>query len=229
MMFASSVERLSVIAPTPSSSLSAVTNTVEEVPAPPASALIVPRCTSSTEFSRTVDFYVDTTAPTFTTAFDESTVNEFRQGQSGFTLTGSLVDPDVEAIRAAGIDIDQSDNLVQLFSANIMPYKAVHPATDGTVSTDITLLPSAVQSHRFLGTDAAGNIGRRVESMWFRESQPYVLGATDARVAAPGEQVTMSFTTRNADRFGQMRVEAYFNPQTFARLDGGDADSESEE
>ena len=25
------------------------------------------------------------------------------------------------------------------------------------------------------------------------------------------------------------RVEAYFNPQTFARLDGGDADSESEE
>lgn len=168
---------------------------------------------SGTEFSRTVDFYVDTTAPTFTTAFDESTVNEFRQGQSGFTLTGSLVDPDVEAIRAAGIDIDQSDNLVQLFSANIMPYKAVHPATDGTVSTDITLLPSAVQSHRFLGTDAAGNIGRRVESMWFRESQPYVLGATDARVAAPGEQVTMSFTTRNADRFGQMRVEAYFNPR----------------
>ncbi|MBN8423860.1 S8 family serine peptidase [Microbacterium esteraromaticum] len=165
------------------------------------------------EFSRTVDFYVDVTAPQFTAAYETDSVHEFTQGQSSFPLTGSLVDGDVETIRAAGIDIDQSDSSIQLFSAQIMPYKSIAPAADGGFSTDIGLLPSAVQSHRFLGVDAAGNIGGRIQTMWFKDTQAYVLGDADKTSARVGDTVTMSFTTHNASDFGEMRFEAYFQPR----------------
>lgn len=168
---------------------------------------------SGTEYSRTADLFVDNTAPTYSTSFDDKPVNEFAQGQATFALTGTVVDGETEKIRAAGIDIDQSDNAVQLFAATIMSYKTIHPGTDGGFSTDVPMLPSPVQSHRFLATDAAGNIGGRTETMWFKDTQSYVVGSADTRAARVGESVTMSFTTNNATEFGEMRLEAYFLPR----------------
>lgn len=171
---------------------------------------------NGTEYSRTTDFYVDNTAPEFTSSLEHGSINEFSQGQASFPLSGTLVDGEIDEIRAAGIDVDQSDNALQLFAATVRPYKTIHPDSAGAFAIDVALLPSAVQSHRFLGTDAAGNIAARTETMWFKDTQPYVVGSADATTARVGDTVTMSFTTRNATDFGEMRFEAYFRERDTA-------------
>ncbi|QKJ18890.1 S8 family serine peptidase [Microbacterium hominis] len=174
---------------------------------------------SGSTSERTADFYVDNTAPVFATNFGEGaitgadSVHEFTNGQSSFALSGTLIDGDVEAIRAAGIDIDQSDNRIQLFSATINPTKTISAAADGTFATPVNLLASPVQSHRFLGMDAAGNLGDRVETWWFRDTQPYVVGSADKKAARVGESVITSFSTSNAAQFATMRIEVLYNPR----------------
>ncbi|MDN4472912.1 S8 family serine peptidase [Demequina zhanjiangensis] len=164
-------------------------------------------------FESTADFYVDNTAPEFTTNLEDDGIYEFANGQSSFALNGSLVDGEVEAIRAAGIDVDQSDNTVQFFSTMTLPTGSTHADETGAFAADVPLYWSPVQSHRFLGMDAAGNIGGLVQSMWFKETQAYVVGRASATEAREGDTVTMSFTTNGADRFGSMTLTAYYNPR----------------
>lgn len=168
---------------------------------------------SGTRVSSTRDFYVDSTAPVFITNLDATPVHEFTTGQKTFPLSGTLVDGETEAIRAAGIDIDQSANTIYFFSTFIAPTMSIHSAADGSFGYDVALLPSPVQSHRFLGVDAAGNIGGRTETMWFNSNQSYVVGSASTREARVGEQVSMSFVTNNATKFGTMTLQAYFNPR----------------
>ncbi|WES64848.1 S8 family serine peptidase [Microbacter sp. GSS18] len=169
---------------------------------------------AGTTFSSPAErLFVDNTAPVFETSLGESSVNEFANGQSSFALSGTLVDGEVDAIRAAGIDISQADNLVQFFSFSLTPYMAVNTDESGAFGADVPLNWSAVQSHRFLGLDAAGNIGGRVESMWFKDNQAYVLGDASSTSARVGDTVTMSFSTNNATSFGEMTLQAYFNPR----------------
>ncbi|MDN4476658.1 S8 family serine peptidase [Demequina sp. SYSU T00192] len=174
---------------------------------------------SGTTFEATNHVYVDNTAPVFTTSLDDADVYEFANGQSTFELTGSLVDGDTEAIRAAGIDIDESDNAIQMFSTTITPYKTMHPEADGSFTTDVSLFWSPVQSHRFLGMDAAGNIGELVQSMWFKDTQAYVLGRASSTEARAGDEITMSFSTNKADMFGTMTLEVLYNPRDTTILD----------
>lgn len=164
-------------------------------------------------FEATSRFYVDNEAPVFTTSLDGQDVYEFANGQSSFGLSGSLVDGEVEAIRAAGIDVDQTDNVIQMFSTSITPYKAISPDESGAFEYDVPLFWSPVQSHRFLGVDAAGNVGALVQSMWFKDTQAYVEGQASTTTARPGETYTLSFTTHNASEFGSMTLQGYFNPR----------------
>ena len=168
---------------------------------------------NGSEYSRTADFYVDNTAPTVSTNLDDSYVHEFAQSDPGFPLSAKVIDGEVDAIRAAGIDIDQSDNVVQYFSTTITPWRTRNTDADGALTDTVPFNQGAVQGHRFLALDAAGNIGGRVETMWFRDTQPYVVGTAASRTARVGDTVTTSFVTNNATKFTEMRVEAYFNPR----------------
>ncbi|WP_344246982.1 S8 family serine peptidase, partial [Isoptericola hypogeus] len=88
-------------------------------------------------FTKSEPIYVDTTAPTYDDAFGAfdpttPTVVERPADAISYPLDGVLTDPSVAEIRAAGIDIDQSDNKLQwsIYSP-VAPERTTMAGADG--------------------------------------------------------------------------------------------------
>ena len=162
---------------------------------------------SDQQYSAITDFYVDNTPPKFTTALDGQRVVEVPNGATKYALNGSVIDGEVDKIKAAGIAITQADNLVLRFTfSTIQPSSAHAPQADGTFALTPSFGPSPSSTDRYAAIDMAGNVGGRREFLVIKEGAPYIDSKSDKLALAPDQMATHSFTGQNADQWGEVKV-----------------------
>ncbi|WLQ46722.1 S8 family serine peptidase [Streptomyces poriferorum] len=147
------------------------------------------------------DVYVDTELPAYEDAYGawdpaHPTVVEQPAGATSFNVTGTLLDAQADDIRAAGLDIGQSDNRLyySLYNPNA-PEGNLPVGSDGAVDGPVKLpFGPPVAQLKLWPTDAAGNISgiRRINIM--RKGTPYVVGDASASEARAGDRVTYTLT-----------------------------------
>ena len=164
------------------------------------------------------DVYVDSKAPSYEDAYgawdpSRPVVVERPADATSFTLGGTLRDGETDAIRAAGLDIGQDDNILyhSVYSPNA---PTGHTAADaeGTVSTQLGLSAGPPTTYvKLWPTDAAGNIGDVRVLNLMKKGLPYVVGAADRPSARAGDRVTYTLTAHHLDRWksytSQMRYD----------------------
>ncbi|MGW0785722.1 S8 family serine peptidase [Streptomyces sp. NPDC002913] len=150
------------------------------------------------------DVYVDTKLPAYQDSYGawdpaHPTVIERPADATSFALTGTLRDAQADAIREAGLDIGQDDNLLyySLYSPNA-PEGRLVPDTEGAVNGQIKLpVGPPVSMLKLWPTDAAGNIGDVRMLNLIKQGLPYVVGDASTSAARAGDRVTYTLTGHN--------------------------------
>ncbi|MEV6105407.1 S8 family serine peptidase [Streptomyces sp. NPDC051940] len=161
-----------------------------------------------TRYPEVRDIYLDSRAPEYSDthgAWDPSrpTVVERAADATRFDIRGTLTDGQVDAIRAAGIDIGQDANRVaySTYSLNI-PDGSIKADAQGVVDGGATISPLPPTGFvKMWPMDAAGNLGGvRLVSL-IKEGLPYVVGAASAASARAGDTVSYTLTAHNAQQW----------------------------
>ncbi|MFD4227477.1 S8 family serine peptidase [Streptomyces sp. NPDC058545] len=150
------------------------------------------------------DVYVDSKVPDYQDAHDawdpsHPVVVERPADATSFDVTGTLVDSETGAIRAAGLDIGQDDNTLyySLYNPNA-PENRLMADADGRVDGEVKLPVGPPTSMlKLWPTDAAGNIGDIRMLNLIEQGTPYVVGDASASAARAGDRVTYTLTAHN--------------------------------
>jgi subtilisin family serine protease len=171
--------------------------------------------------TKTAPVYVDTTAPTYDDAFGPwdpttPTVVERPATATGYRFDGTLVDPSVEAVQAAGIDVDQADNqlLWSIYNPQA-PEMSARPDTGGAVTGSVTFpVGQPVTTMWMWPTDAAGNWAERRRVSFIKEGLPYVVGSADTAVAKVGDVVTYTLTAHDVQDLASFSTQVRYTGRT---------------
>ncbi|MFE6979057.1 S8 family serine peptidase [Streptomyces sp. NPDC057682] len=150
------------------------------------------------------DVYVDTKLPDYQDAYGawdpaHPTVVERPADATAFTVGGTLRDAQTDAIRAAGLDIGQDDNLLYYsqYSPNA-PEGRLTVGADGTVNGQVKLSAGPpISMLKLWPTDAAGNIGDIRILNLIKKGTPYVVGDASTSTARAGDRVTYTLTAHH--------------------------------
>lgn len=168
-------------------------------------------------FETTRPLYVDLTAPEYDDglapySMAHPKVVRIPADAKEHFITGSLLDGEVDEIRAAGIELDQSDSRVYFTRFTGAPEGVWFPDEDGKLTGKVTLSPGPATSVRMWVTDAAGNVATRQEVYLLREGFPYVIGDADAEWARPGDIVTYTFTAHDTQAWSDYKMDLRYSP-----------------
>lgn len=167
------------------------------------------------------DIYVDTKAPTYDDEFGphdsaEPLVVERPADATGREITGTIHDREVDMIREAGIDIDQSDSRIlwSQFNPNA-PDGYEFADTAGRISEQITYPKGPPVSPLWIWPqDAAGNLGEARFVNFADEGYPYLVVDTDAHAARPGDVVTQTMRIHNLEDWTSIRAGFRYDGRT---------------
>ena len=166
--------------------------------------------------------YVDTTSPTYEDGLSAYSmahpkVVEIPADAKEHVMKASLVDGELEAIRAHGIDISQAENRLYFTRFTSNPEGLWYPDANGDVNGTVTLSPGPSTNVRMWAADAAGNIATRQEVMLVRQGYPYVIGDADAAAARPGDVVSYTFTAHDTQAWADYAMDLRYSP-TFTEV-----------
>ncbi len=166
--------------------------------------------------------YVDTTSPTYEDGLSAYSmahpkVVEIPADAKEYVMKASLVDGELEAIRAHGIDISQAENRLYFTRFTSNPEGLWYPDANGDVNGTVTLSPGPSTNVRMWAADAAGNIATRQEVMLVRQGYPYVIGDADAATARPGDVVSYTFTAHDTQAWADYAMDLRYSP-TFTEV-----------
>ncbi|MEU1350983.1 S8 family serine peptidase [Streptomyces sp. NPDC005795] len=147
------------------------------------------------------DVYVDSALPEYEDAYGawdsaHPLVVERPADAWTFDVTGTLRDAQADDIRAAGLDIGQSDNRLyySLYNPNA-PEGVLPVGSDGAVDEQIKLPAGPpVATLKLWPTDAAGNIGGIRQIKILKKGTPYAVGDASASSARAGDRLTYTLT-----------------------------------
>nr|WP_260173766.1 S8 family serine peptidase [Nocardioides albus] len=167
------------------------------------------------------DIYVDTKAPTYDDEFGprdpaKPLVVERPADATGREITGTIHDGEVDAIRKAGIDIDQSDSRIlwAQFSPNA-PDGFENADAAGHIREEITYPKGPPVSPLWIWPqDAAGNLGETRFVNFADEGYPYLVVDADARAAGPGDVVTQTMRIHNLEDWTSIRASFRYDART---------------
>ncbi|WP_338693798.1 S8 family serine peptidase [Streptomyces sp. Q6] len=150
------------------------------------------------------DIYVDEHTPSYEDAYGAAdpahpTVVERPADATSFAVAGTLKDSETDAIRAAGLDIGQDDNVLyySLYSP-LAPNGSTRPDAQGRVSTSIALPKGPPTNYvKLWPTDAAGNIGAVRSINLIADDKAYVVGDASTAQARAGDTVTYTLTAHD--------------------------------
>ncbi|MCX4831949.1 S8 family serine peptidase [Streptomyces sp. NBC_01016] len=154
------------------------------------------------------DVYVDSKLPTYDDTYGawnpaHPTVVERAADTPSLAVRSTLRDGETDAIRAAGIDIGQGDNVLHYGVNNLVaPAGQTRPDTDGKVNARIPLPASAPTSVvKLWPTDAAGNIAAPRVVNVIKKGQPYLVGDASAPHARAGDRLSYTITAHQLARW----------------------------
>ncbi|GAA5202933.1 S8 family serine peptidase [Microbacterium jejuense] len=170
-------------------------------------------------FQTTRPLFVDTTSPTYDDglapySMAHPKVVRVPADAKEYVMKASLMDGELDQIRAAGIDLAQSDNRLYFTRFTGAPEGLWYPDASGAVNGTVTLSPGPATGVRMWAADAAGNVSNRQEVYLLRDGYPYVIGDADTAWARPGDVVTYTFTAHDTQAWSDYAMELRYSPSS---------------
>ncbi|MFE5199060.1 S8 family serine peptidase [Streptomyces sp. NPDC056601] len=164
------------------------------------------------------DVYVDNHVPDYSDSYgrwdpSHPTIVERDPDTTSLPLKGTLRDGQTDAVRAAGIDIGQDDNVLYygLYSLNA-PTGQTCPDATGKVDSAVPIGATApTAAVKLWPTDAAGNIGDVRLINVVKRGTPYWQGDADASSARAGDRVTYTLTAHELKNWKSFSTQIRYN------------------
>jgi subtilisin family serine protease len=161
-------------------------------------------------FSKSADFIYEKGQPTMTSSFDslEQKVIEYKDSQ--FDSNGQFLydfhinvnDPEVEAAKRAGIQIDQSSNQVRAYNNDGWPYHPINTDKDGNYKDQILVEKGTVPTKiQFYANDAARNFTSnhtaKLRVVFVPDNYPYYYLKANKQTASTGDTINYTLRSNN--------------------------------
>ncbi|KON90437.1 hypothetical protein AF332_26200 [Sporosarcina globispora] len=140
----------------------------------------------------TRDIYINIDDPTFTSSLDgPSPFVEYQPGQATYPFEIQIIDPLMEEMQNAGVDLDQSANTV-IYTWGDWPFpsRPIRMDKDGKWAEEVAMEES-IPALKFTlsGYDAAGNAPLTKEYFFVKEGTPVTYAKSDIKKVKTGETI----------------------------------------
>jgi subtilisin family serine protease len=167
------------------------------------------------------DVYIDHNNPTITTSLDvqESPVIEYLPGQTSVPLQVSVIDEEIEQMKAAGMTVTQANNRLN-YSIN-GNYNPVLPlGEDGTIDLSVPMNEaSPFLRYTLNGLDTANNSTEKKNYYFIKAGSPYGYMKTDKKNVKMGDTVSVTLVLNNVDNLKEAEWTLSNIGQSFEIID----------
>jgi hypothetical protein len=132
---------------------------------------------------------------------------EYKADQLTVPFRASISDKAVDVMKAAGLNADQSQNVIGYFYNSPWVSGLLPLDENGKMSDEIEMAPNlSVLNLRFEGVDQARNSYGQKQYLFVKEGTPYVYGQTNTKtrlnrvMAKVGDTITVTLTANNATK-----------------------------
>jgi subtilisin family serine protease len=153
-------------------------------------------------FTKDADTYIDNTAPEFSSSLPNG-VYEYEEGTETLPFTMTMYDKNIEEMKAAGFEIDQSKNYIEYYYGSPYPDGYLYPDANGTISDEILMDP-ILSSYPvgFFGYDSVGNFAQKgpILNSFVEKGTQYATVSTDQDEVKAGDELKMTLSVDNVEK-----------------------------
>ncbi|WP_419158390.1 S8 family serine peptidase [Rossellomorea sp. BNER] len=162
-------------------------------------------------FTSDAPVYYSVTEPTLDLNVGSGVV-EYSPDQTTVPLTGSVYDPGIEEMKAAGMDVSQANNK---FVYEFGRYRTEVPlGADGKFSTELSLIPGvSVLPVKMYAENMATvrNYSSYIQVYYVKQGTQYGTANPDKKKVTPGDTVTVTLAMNNMTNM-KLAVYSFVNP-----------------
>ncbi|MFJ7936291.1 S8 family serine peptidase [Sporosarcina sp. NPDC096371] len=175
------------------------------------------------QYVETSTISLDNNAPTI--GYDETDaiptgdlpIVELPEGKKTVTLSGTLLDHEINDTQAANIRLTQSNNQVWYGAGG--RFIGITADENGKFSKEINVNASSVNVIQYLGADFAGNAAVPKVVYYVREGQQFIFAKPDKESYTMGDIITYTFYARNLDHAHDLSMSFDYQKKFFESLD----------
>ncbi|TYS59008.1 S8 family serine peptidase [Sutcliffiella horikoshii] len=153
------------------------------------------------QFARTSTISLDNSEPQVT--FDETNampkgdnpIVVLPEGQDSVTLSGNLIDQELNEAQQAGISLSQADN--NLWYGPTGPNFRLEVDENGKFSQELNVATSSIRKLQFLGADYAGNTAIPKVVYYVKEGSQFIFAKPDKESYRMGDKIKYTFYAHN--------------------------------
>ncbi|MBO9128802.1 S8 family serine peptidase [Bacillus sp. 165] len=165
------------------------------------------------QFVKTSKVSIDNNGPTI--MFDDTNAMpkgdlpfvELAEGQDTVTVSGTLLDPEINQTQAAGIPLSQKNNKV--FYGPGYPSLSIDVDENGKFSKEIKLY-SNINTMQYVGADFAGNASVPKVVYYTKPGASYVYAKPNKDAIKFGDKVTYTFYAHNLRQANTLSLKMYY-------------------
>ncbi|MFI8685772.1 S8 family serine peptidase [Rossellomorea sp. NPDC077527] len=155
-------------------------------------------------FTKETDTFIDNTAPKFSSSLPNG-VYEYAPGKETVPVSLKLYDNEIDQMKAAGLDVDQSNNYITYYWASPFP-SPVPLITDasGNLNEEILMHPRLDRYPlAFFPYDSVGNLAENgpVLNAFVVEGTPYMTTVSNKSELTAGDEFKLTLTANNVKKF----------------------------
>lgn len=166
------------------------------------------------QFAKTSNISIDNNAPailfdkTNTMPAGDSPFVELSEGQNTVTLSGTLLDHEINETKEVDIPLSQASNKLW-YGAN-GPSFSIDADENGRFTKELDVNTSSISKLQFLGADFAGNTAAPKVVYYVRQGQQYVYAKPDKESYNMGEEITYTFYAHNLKNAHDFSMTFYY-------------------
>ncbi|MGA5690180.1 S8 family serine peptidase [Cytobacillus pseudoceanisediminis] len=166
------------------------------------------------QFAKTSGVSLDNNAPAI--RFDETNampagefpIVELNEGQNTVTLSGTLLDHEIDETKEANIPLSQASN--KLWYGTNGPSLSIDADENGRFSKELNVNTSSISKLQFLGADFAGNTAIPKVVYYVKQGQQYVYAKPDKELYKMGDEITYTFYAHNLKNAHDFSMTFYY-------------------
>jgi len=175
------------------------------------------------QFAKSSTISLDNNAPSI--VFDETNAMPtgdspfvvLPEGQDMVTISGTLLDNEINETKEANISLSQANN--KLWYGTTGPDLSVEVDENGRFSKEVSIFSSGIREMQYLGADFAGNTAVPKVVYYVKEGSQYVYAKPDKESYKMGDKITYTFYAHNLENAHDFSMNFYYQNKFFDSID----------
>lgn len=142
---------------------------------------------------------------------------ELADGQDKVTISGTLLDNEINETKEANIPLSQANN--KLWYGTRGPNLSIEVDENGKFSKEITIPPNNISEMQYLGADFAGNTAVPKVVYYVKKGSKYVYAKPDKESYTMGDKITYTFYAHNFENAHDFSMTFYYQNKFFNSID----------